>query len=248
MEALLPNFVGFLLVLMRCAALFMVAPLLGARVIPARIRLALALSVSMVAFMAAGGPTFAGWARTDALVLAALAETLVGLTAGLAARFFIDAAASAGHAVSIAMGLGYGAVLDPMNGAESTALSQLLPFVALGIAVAAGIHREAIAWLCRSVVEMPPGSAISIPELASNVVAAAAGSAALSVRLGFPVLAAVTFGHIGLGILTRTAPQLNLANVGFSVAILAGGGALYLVAPGIAEISAQAARRAFVGG
>jgi flagellar biosynthesis protein FliR len=41
------------------------------------------------------------------------------------------------------------------------------------------------------------------------------------------------------GILSRSAPQLSLANVGFSIAILAGGGALYLVVPQAAELVAR---------
>jgi flagellar biosynthetic protein FliR len=46
----------------------------------------------------------------------------------------------------------------------------------------------------------------------------------------------------------RTAQQLNLGTVGFSIAILAGGGALYLVAPGAAEMAARAAVAAMGGG
>ena len=72
-------------------------------------------------------------------------------------------------------------------------------------------------------------------------------SFALSVRLAFPVLAAVTLGHLGLGVLNRAAPQLNLSNIGYTVALVAGGGAFYLVAPGAAVIVSEAARTAFAG-
>jgi len=83
-------------------------------------------------------------------------------------------------------------------------VSQLLSLLALGFAVAGGIHREAVAWLCRSVVDMPPGSPISITDLASRVVGQAAGSISLAIHLAFPVLAAVTIGHLSLGLLNRT--------------------------------------------
>jgi flagellar biosynthetic protein FliR len=143
------------------------------------------------------------------------------------------------------MGLGFGAVIDPLHGSDSTAISELLTMVSLAVAVAAGVHRDAIAWLCRSVQAAPPGSALVARDLAGIVIGEAVRASALSVRLAFPVLAAVTFGHLALGVVGRVAPQLNLSNVGFSVAILAGGGALYLVAPGAAEIAAHAARAAF---
>jgi len=83
--------------------------------------------------------------------------------------------------------------------------------------------------------------------LAQNAIGQAAFSVALAVRLAFPILGAVLLGHLLMGLLTRMAPQLNLSNVGFSIAILAGGLALYLTAPAIAELAARAAVQAFQG-
>jgi flagellar biosynthetic protein FliR len=245
MEAAFPTFAGFLLVLMRCGALCAVAPLFGTKSVPPRLRLALAVAVSTAVFSAGGMPRFPGWSDTGSLAMAALTETAIGLSAGLAARFAIEAAAAAGHAIGLSMGLGFGAVIDPVHGSDSTAIAELLTMVALAVAVAAGVHRDAVAWLCRSVQASPPGSVVALRDLASTVVSEAVRSTALSVRLAYPVMAAVTFGHLGLGLVGRVAPQLNLSNIGFSVAILAGGAALYLVAPEAAEIAAQAARAAF---
>ena len=55
------------------------------------------------------------------------------------------------------------------------------------------------------------------------------------------MLAAVLVGHLLMAGLSRTAPQLNLGTLGFSIAVLAGGGAFYLVAPVAAELAARAA-------
>jgi flagellar biosynthesis protein FliR len=245
MEAAFPTFAGFLLVLMRCGALCAVAPLFGTKAVPPRLRLALAVAASTAVFSAGGMPTFVSWNDSTALAVAAITETAIGLSAGLAARFAIDAATAAGHAIGLSMGLGFGAVIDPVHGGDSTAIAELLTMISLAIAVAAGVHRDAIAWLCRSVQASPPGSVVMLRDLATTVVSEAVRATALSVRLAFPIMAGVTFGHLGLGLVGRVAPQLNLSNIGFSVAILAGGGALYLVAPGLAEIAAQAARSAF---
>jgi len=120
----------------------------------------------------------------------------------------------------------------------------------LAAVVMSGMHREAIAWLCRSVIQMPPGAAVGIDvtSLATAVVTQAIGSAALAVRMAFPILVAVFFGHVSLGVIGRTAPQLNINSVGFSITILAGGGALYLLAPPIAQLAARTAASAFTGG
>src|SRR5205823_5615084 len=91
----------------------------GIALVPVRVRLGLALVVSWAVFLGAGAPGFAGWSRVDALVVGAAAETVRGLAAGLTARFFVDAAAGAGSVMSLSMGIGFGALIDPIHGAES---------------------------------------------------------------------------------------------------------------------------------
>lgn len=248
MPPLQPTLFGFILVLMRAAALCMTALLFGVRPVPSRVRLSLAVLLGLAAFLGAGAPRFAAWQSLDALALAAVGETVRGLAAGLAARMCLDAVAAAGHAISLSMGLGFGAVIDPLHGAESNAVSEILSFTALGVAVAIGVPREAVAWLCRSVVSAPPGVAVDIPAWSALVVSDAAQACALAVRIAYPVLIAVTSGHIAFGLLNRVTPQMGLANIGFAVAIVAGGGALYLVAPTLAEMVATAARGAFARG
>jgi flagellar biosynthetic protein FliR len=245
MQAAYPMLAGFLLVLMRCGSLFMVAPLFGTKTVPMRVRMGLAAAVSSAVFTGIGMPIFALWTNTGALIGAALSETLIGLAGGMGARLAMEAASAAGNVMSTSMGMNYGSSLDPLHGAESNAISNLLGFIALGVAVAAGIHRDAIAWLCRSLIETPPGAGTDLAHLCAGIVGESVRSAALAVRLAFPVVAAVTFGNIAFGLLGRVSPQVNLQSIGFGLAILCGGGALYFVAPGAAELAAQAARTAF---
>jgi len=248
---LTPTLFGFLLVLFRCTALCSVAPLFALRTVPIRARMAIALVLAFTAFSGAGFPVFAPpGGGTGALVGAAIVETMIGLTAGLSAMFALDAAGAAGQLASASMGLSYGSVIDPVHGADSTAISELITMFSVAALVMSGMHREAIAWLCRSVIQMPPGATVGIdvPSLASAVVTQAIASAALAVRMAFPILVAVFMGHVSLGVIGRTAPQLNVNSIGFSITILTGGGALYLLAPPIAELAARTAASAFTGG
>jgi flagellar biosynthetic protein FliR len=244
---LMPLALGFFLVLVRTSSLMMVAPIFAAKPIPALVRMGFSVPTAVAAFLGAGSPVFGGWNRLPELAAAIAAEVVMGIGAGLCARFAIEATVAAGSAISTAMGISFGSVIDPLHGAESSAIGDLLSFLAMAVALAAGLHREAVAWLCRSVRDAPPGSDISIATIATRVIADGTETFALSVRLAFPVLAAVTLGHVGLGLLNRAAPQLNLSNIGFTVALIAGGAAFYLVAPGAAVMAAQAARTAFAG-
>jgi flagellar biosynthetic protein FliR len=248
MDASLPAAYGFALVLFRTSGLCMTAPLLSMRSVPGRVRIALAGALALVTFSGAGFPSAVVPASFLGLAAGAAGETVIGLVAGLVSRYALDAALAAGQLAGLSMGFGYGALLDPMNGTESTVVGQLFQMMALGAAVAAGIHREAITWLAISLTMTPPGSAASLVELAHHAVVQAIFATTLAVRLAFPLLAAITFGHATLGIMGRTAPQIQISSVGFSVAILAGGGAIYLLTPSIAHIAAQAAVEAFSKG
>jgi flagellar biosynthesis protein FliR len=238
---------GFGLLLFRTTGLFLTAPLVGARIVPARVRLGLALVVTFTVWQGAGSPAVALPASILPLAASAAAETITGLLAGLAARWFLDSALAAGHLAGLSAGLGFSALIDPSTGAESTGLSQLLYAGAQASALALGLHREAVVWLVRAAQTWPPGGARDLEAMAARTAGQAVLAMALAVRLAFPVLAAVLLGHTAMGITSRMAPQLNLSNVGFSVAILAGGLGIYLAAPTIAELAARAAVAAFQG-
>jgi flagellar biosynthetic protein FliR len=240
-----PLAIGFFLVLVRCTSLFMVAPIFSAKTIPALVRMGFSVPIAVAVFIGAGSPVFAGWEQPALLIPAVVMELIIGSSAGLAARFAMEASMAAGSAIAIAAGVSFGSVIDPLHGAESTAIGDLLSFITMAVALATGLHRDAVVWLCRSVQETPPGSEFSVATLATRVISDGAASFALSVRLAFPVLAAVTLGHLGLGLINRAAPQFNLSNIGFTVALVAGCGAFYLVAPSAAVLAAEAARTAF---
>jgi flagellar biosynthetic protein FliR len=230
---------GFALVLLRTAGLLVTVPILGARLVPARIRLALALILAFVTFTGAGSPLVAPPDDLAGLFLVSVSETALGLLAGLSARFALDAALAAGQLIGISMGVGFAALVDPTSGAESNAPGELLMTLAQLSAIALGFHREAIIWLARSVRQFPPGGQQGLEELGVHAINQAVLGVTLAVRVSMPVLAAVVAAYAITGILSRSAPQLSLANVGFSIAILAGGGALYLVVPQAAELVAR---------
>jgi flagellar biosynthetic protein FliR len=240
-EIPLPSAYGFGLILVRTLGLLLTVPLLSARTIPARIRVGLALVLAVAVWTGAGGPRAAPPESLWRLVAAAATETAYGALCGFAARAVLDAALAAGQVMSLSAGLGFGSLIDPHSGAESNAVAELLSVTAQGAALAAGLHREAVAWLARSALAFPPGSSQDLRQAAARAIWEASGSMALAVRVAFPVLGAVMVGHLVLGVLSRSASQLGLGNVGFTISILAGGGALYLVAPGAAELVARAA-------
>ena len=236
---------AFMLVLFRTAGLVAVCPILGTRMVPARVRLAIAIAVAQVAYLGGGAPTVAMPMTFGPLLGQSLGETLMGLSAGLGAKMTLDAALAAGQTAALTMGLGYSSILDPLMGAESTVLGTLFTQAVLGFAVALGLHREALLWLAQSVHSIPPGHGVELIPLFLSIVTSALHAIALAVRVAFPFCAAVLMGHLSLAAMGRVAPQLNLQSVGFSVAILAGGAAIYIWLPAAADQLARAALASF---
>lgn len=231
---------GFLLVLFRAAALITVAPVLSIRSIPARVRMGMAVVFATAAYLGAGAPRPVVPETLGQLATHAAFESLLGLLGALGARFLLEIASSAGHIAGLSMGLGYGAQVSPLNGSDSPAVAQLFSMVTLGIAISAGVHREALLWLCRSLQHVPPGSFASLHELGAMAVQQGIEGLSLGARASFPLLVAVTSGHLVMGLAGRFAPQINLQSIGFTVAILAGGASLTLFGPGACELIARA--------
>jgi flagellar biosynthetic protein FliR len=244
-ESLLPQGFGYLLVLFRCGGLCATAPILASQAVPRRVRLGMSLFFAMAAWAAAGSQPHALPQNMLDLALVGASETMIGLCAGFAAKVALDAASAAGSLAGNGMGIGYGQMIDPNSGAEAPVLGNLLSGLALGAAVALGLHREAILWLARSVREIPVGGLADLRELSVHMIRACTDGAVLGLRLGLPFLGAVSLGHLGLGLMGRSTPQISLQSVGFTIAIFCGGAALWYFAPTAAHMAAGAAVAVF---
>lgn len=248
MELVLPTGYAFLLVLLRTAGLVVAMPLWGAKSIPSQVKIGIAFALAAAIFSGAGYPKVSIPANLMELAGTSLVETAIGIFAGHAARVMLETAASAGNIAASSMGLTYGSTLDPINGSGSNAVAEFLNILATCTAIAAGLHREAVVWLGRSIIEHPPGSIFSIRDAALAAVHHAGGAMLLGLRLGYPFVIVVTFAHIVLAIMGRTAPQLSINSVGFTFSLVAGWGALYVAAPVVAQWAVRAAMAAFTGG
>ncbi|MFZ5440320.1 MAG: flagellar biosynthetic protein FliR [Myxococcota bacterium] len=241
----LPLILGFFLVLTRISGLLATAPVLGSRSVPTRIKAGLSLALAVIAFLSARAPQIAIPPDVFSLAALVLSELAVGVAAGLSSRLVLDAAQFGGQAAGAAMGIGFGQMINPNSGADSSTIGELYGALALAAALALGVHTEAIAWIVRSLQEVPPGGTIDLPSLASAMIRQIIFAVTLAIRVAYPLFAASLFGYTALGLLGKAAPQLSLSNLGFGVSILCGGGAIYLVAPEGARVCAQAALTVF---
>lgn len=227
---------GLMLVMTRVTAFVSTAPVLSARFVPMRVRMMVGLALGGTAAIAAGVP-----AVSDVGVLQIVAEAVIGLVMGAAARASLEASLAAGSLFSGQIGLSFASSVDPLSGSQGDVVSDLFSMLALMAAVGLGLHREAIVVVVSSVVHAPPGAAPDVAAVVERALPSITASCALAVRLAFPMMAVTAAGYVLMGIMSRGSPALGLQGLGFTVPVIAGGFALYTMAPTVADLAARAA-------
>jgi flagellar biosynthetic protein FliR len=156
------------------------------------------------------------------LVASAVTELGCGLVIGLAFRFLFLAAEVSGQLLSEAIGLSAASVLNPTIDAQDAILARVVTMIALLLALGAGVHRVAIGYLLASFRALPVGTAMSFSSTTAAFVDLAVASFVVGVQLAMPAIAVSWVVHLGLGMIARAAPALQIFSVGFSVLLVTG--------------------------
>jgi flagellar biosynthetic protein FliR len=204
----------------RILALLATAPILHDRTVPARLKIGLAFAITvLVAPTLPASPVGIG----SPGALAALAQQLaVGAALGFAMRVVFAAVEVAGEQIGLQMGLSFGGFIDPQSGAQSPLLGSFLGLVAAFLYLSLDGHLHLVAVLVESFSVWPVAPQPS-PALDPLRLAAWGGEVfRLGLHLALPVLATLLLVNLALGVLARSAPQLNIFAVGFPATLLAG--------------------------
>lgn len=212
---------GAILVLARVGPLFVFAPLFSSRLIPVRVRGVVAVALAVVLVPAAlQGQSIA----TDPVSLTGLVakEMLVGLAFAFAVGALFTAVSVAGALLDVLVGLSYGAVVDPLTGAQSSALTQLYGFTGLLVFVAIGGDAWVLQGLARTYDLVPLASVPDLGTLTAGVVRAFTTIFVSAVQLAAPVILALVITDSAFGLVSRVVPQLNVFAVSFPAKIALG--------------------------
>ncbi len=203
------------LLLLRMAGLVWTAPVFSAQVLPASLKTALSVLLTVLLWPIA----MTHGASAELGVGTVLSEILIGMALGMGAAVFVAAAESAGDMVAVQMGLSGANVLDPMSRTQLPVLGQLLGLFVVSLILATGGHLVIVKALAVSLELMPSGSRVAAAEGAREVVYLGATLLWLGLRFAAPVVAAMMIGNVALGVMARTVPQLNVLVVAFPVQI-----------------------------
>lgn len=202
--------------LARVLAFFAVAPLFGNISIPVRVKIGLAVMLTLV--IAPGVPSIpAADPASYAGLMILLQQILVGVAMGFVMRVVFAAIEMAGEIASLTMGLGFASFYDPQTRSTLSGISQLFTLLALMFFLATNLHLVTLAILAESFTTLPIGQSITNGQGWLGVANWGATIFKAGVQLSLPIVAVLLAANLALGILTRAAPQLNLFGIGFPI-------------------------------
>jgi flagellar biosynthetic protein FliR len=212
----------FMLVFARIGTMVMLLPGLGEMSMPVRVRLTLALVLSAM-FLPLHRAAYNIDLREFGPVLLMLGhEILIGAILGLVARLSISALQVAGAVIAQQMGLGFVTAIDPGQGQQNVIIGNFLSLLALTLIFATDMHYLVIAALNDSYRIFAPGAAIMAGDVAKLMTDTVAGAFKVGIQLSAPFLIFGLLFNLGLGVLSRLMPQMQVFFVGLPLSILLG--------------------------
>jgi len=228
----------FLLIFSRWAGMVMLAPVFGARGVPGLVKLGLAVSMAVVIFplVNANAPDIPH--EFFPYIGIIIKEVLVGLTLGFIINLISAIMQGAGQLIDFQIGFLMGNTVDPINGMQSPMTGSFLIILSTMLLLATNSHYYIIAALVRS-YEFLPIDPSAIHYGIAFFIDITAKVIELSLQIAMPVFGAMFLADVGVGLLAKIVPQLNMFSVIFSVKILFGLVLIFLMIPLLGESVAR---------
>src|SRR6476659_6470148 len=213
---------AFMLSFARIGTMVMLLPGLGEMTVSPRVRLALALALTAV-IMPLHRNDYQIDMRAFGPVLMTLGqELLIGVVLGMLARLTIASLQIAGSIVAQQMGLGFVTAVDPTQGQQGAIVGNFLGVLGITLIFATDMHHLIIAALNDSYTVFRPGEIPILGDVANILTTTVTGTFRIGVQLAAPFLVFGLLFNLGLGVLSRLMPQMQVFFVGMPLSILLG--------------------------
>jgi flagellar biosynthesis protein FliR len=213
---------AFMLVFARIGAMVMLLPGLGEANIPVRIKLAIALLLTLIILPLHRAAYHVDMDTLAPLLVLMIHEILIGVVLGATARVTLGALQVAGSVIAQQMGLGFVTAVDPTQGQQGLLIGNFLTLLGLALLFATDSHHLVIAALDESYAVFSPGEMMPSGDVAALATRAFASAFRIGMQLSAPFLVFGLVFNIGLGVLARLMPQMQVYFVAVPLAILAG--------------------------
>ncbi|MDH5729981.1 MAG: flagellar biosynthetic protein FliR [Gammaproteobacteria bacterium] len=205
----------------RITAMVGAMPVFSSNFIPVRIRLVIALAMTIVVV-----PIIPPAPAVDAIsipgALIVFQQIVIGIVSGFIFHLVINAFIIGGQVIAMQMGLGFATMVDPVNGAQAPVLSMFFLLMVTLFFILLDGHLALVGLIAKSFHTLPISVDGLIRDNYWQLVAWASEMFAGAVLVALPAVTSLLLVNMSLGVMGRAAPQLNIFAVGFSITITAG--------------------------
>lgn len=219
-EFLVSGVFAFMLVFTRLGTAFMIMPGFGDSFVPANIRLMMSLGIAFVLtpivqpFIPDPIPAF------PVLVALLTMEFVIGLFVGTIARIFMIALDVAGMLISTTSGLANAQVFNPSLSSQGSITGAMLSMVGVVLLFATNLHHMLIFGIVESYTMFPVGGVPDTGSMAQMITQAFSSSFLIGFQIAIPFIIVAMMLYIGMGVLSRLMPQVQVFILALPVQIM----------------------------
>jgi flagellar biosynthesis protein FliR len=218
---------AFLVIFTRLAGTVMLMPGFGESFAPARVRLLFAMLLTIVA-----GPLVEGFVPPEpksliSLFLLLAGELLVGVYIGLISRIMLLTLDTAGRIISTSVGMANAQIFNPSISNQASIPGLLLTTMGIMVILATNMHHTLILAVVDSYTIFPVGNPMASGDVALVISRMVGDSFNLALQMSAPFIVLGLVFFMGLGILARLMPQLQIFFVALPLQL---GGGMFLFA------------------
>lgn len=219
LQLVMEMIVGLFLVSLRIGAFLIASPFFGGSSVPLQVRIIMAVLLG-VAVM--NNTVIPNWQDFDALtgIQVIVTEITIGIAAGLILTIWFSGALLAGEKIASSAGLGFAAQIDPDSGGQTPVISKTLSLFLTVVFLSWNGHLLVLRAIADSYAFLPVGSLPAFAELVQGGIAAAGSMFVAATIIMLPLTTFLLAINLAIGVITRSAPQLNLFSFGFPISML----------------------------
>ena len=221
----------FSLILMRMSGFILLNPILGRRNIPMQVKAGFIFVLTLTVYSFSAGDAF-DIANPLEYGFLLLKEFAAGYVIGYATELFFFVITFAGYVMDFQMGLSMSTVYDPQSNTQVPITGSLLQAFYVLLFFAVDGHLALMKILLQSAEIVPYGGIVITQNLALRVIDLFSECVIMGIKFAFPILAAEFLIEIGVGILNKIVPQINIFVINIQLKVIVGLGLLvFLISP-----------------
>lgn len=217
----------------RIAAVLMVAPIFSEHSVPATYRIFLSLALTVVTASTIQSVPSVDLLSGEGLMIMAQ-QILLGTAIGFIISIVFQSLIIGGQIIASQTGLAFANMMDPSHGGPISLISQLYMMIMILIFLSLNGHIQLLVLLSKSFSSLPIGLDNMDANKMQSIYLFSTEMFKGAVILSLPAIIALLIVNVAFGIMTRSAPQLNIISIGFPITLTFGIYVVYLSVSGIA--------------